>query len=304
MKISAITWLKALRAHFLPATIAPVLIGTSVAWYETGSFDLPLFLIALLGGIMIHLGANLGNDYFDARSETDSLNVDRNALSGGSRVIQDGLIPAGKILAAALSCFAVGSLIGLYLVWRLQSLTLLALGAIGVFCAYFYTGTPLRLGYRGFAETLNGLSFGPILTLGAYLVQTRTFSVPAAFASIPPGMVLASLLMINEFPDYDSDGSVGKRTIVVMLGKRKALTVYHAAMFFPFLWVPACVLAGLFPVWTLVFLASFPFAARAFVHSRRNYQDSAKLVTANISTLLLHMSFNLLLAAGFLLARA
>ena len=216
-----IKWIKALRAHFLPATIAPVLIGTAVAWFATGRFDPLVFCLALIGGIFVHLGANLSNDYFDARSEADALNVDRNALSGGSRVIQDGLIPAGQILAAAISFLAAGALIGLYLAWRLHSVLLLGIGAAGVFCAYFYTGAPLRLGYRGLAEVLNGISFGPIITAGAYVVQTGSISGAVLLASIPPGVLLATLLMINEFPDYDSDLSVGKRTIVVGLGKKK-----------------------------------------------------------------------------------
>ncbi len=298
-----ITWIKALRAHFLPATIAPVLIGTAVAWFDSGKFDPAVFILALVGGIFVHLGANLANDYFDARSEADAMNVDRNALSGGSRVIQDGLIPAGQILAAALSFLAAGALIGLYLVVRLRSPALLGIGVLGVFCAYFYTGEPLRLGYRGLAEVLNGISFGPIITLGSYVVQTGTVSAAAVMASIPPGVLLATLLMINEFPDHDADLSVGKRTIVVNLGKKKALGVYHAAMFFPFIWVPAFVIAGLFPAWTLISLASLPFAARAWRSSTRNYSDSAKLVTANVSTLLLHLFFNVFLAAGFLITR-
>jgi 1,4-dihydroxy-2-naphthoate octaprenyltransferase len=298
-----LTWIKALRAHFLPATIAPVLIGTAVAWYETARFDAVIFFLALIGGIFIHLGANLSNDYFDSRSEADALNVDRNVLSGGSRVIQDGLIPPAHILAAALSFLAAGALIGIYLVFRLHSLMLLGIGVLGVFCAYFYTADPLRLGYKGLAELLNGVSFGPIITIGAYVVQSGTVSAAAAAASVPPGVLLATLLMINEFPDYDSDLSVGKRTIVVNLGKKRALGVYYASMFFPFAWVPVFVIAGIFPAWTLLSLASLPFAARAFASSARNYADSAKLVTANVSTLFLHLFFNLLLAAGFLIPR-
>jgi 1,4-dihydroxy-2-naphthoate octaprenyltransferase len=296
-------WLKALRAHFLPATVSPVLIGTAAAWFQSGRFDPVVFILALVGGIFVHLGANLSNDYFDARSEADALNLDRNALSGGSRVIQDGLIPASRILIAAVACLAAGALIGLYLVWRLESLTLLVLGIVGVFCAYFYTGAPLRLGYRGLAEALNGISFGPIITLGAYVVQAGNLSAVAALASVPPGMLLACLLMINEFPDHDADRAVGKRTIVVNLGKKNALGVYHAAMFFSFLWVPVFAIAGIFPPWTLVSLLSFPFALRAYASSRRNYADSAALVTANVSTLLLHLFFNTLLAAGFLVSR-
>ena len=295
------SWFMALRAHFLTATAAPLLVGTAVAWYAAGSFDLVNFLLACAGGILIHLGANMSNDYFDFASETDVKNASGSAYSGGSRVIQEGLIPARQILIAAIACFAAGSFIGVLLVVKLRSIPLLAIGLLGVFCAYFYTGTPLRLGYRGFAELLNGVSFGPIIALGAYAVQAPLWSTTAFLASIPPGLLLAVVLMINEFPDFNSDKAVGKKTIVVLLGKRRALAVYHVAMLIPFLWVPGLVIAGIFPGWTLLSLLSLPFAWSAFRVSRKHFMDNTKIVAANMNTFLLHLAFNLLLALGFFL---
>ena len=300
MKLSA--WFKALRAHFLTATVAPVLVGTGVAWQVAGRFDPVTFVLALAGGILIHLGANMSNDYFDWKSETDALNANTSAYSGGSRVIQDGLIPARQILAAALGCVVAGSLIGIFLVVWLRSIPLLVIGIVGVFCAWFYTGTPLRLGYRGFAEILNGVSFGPIMALGAFAVQAPLWSTPALLASIPPGLLLAMVLVINEFPDHDSDKAAGKRTVVVILGRRRALAVYLAGMLIPFLWVPAFVIAGLFPAWTLLSLLSLPFGLRAAAVSLAHYEDAARIVGANMSTFFLHLSFTLLFALGFFLA--
>jgi 1,4-dihydroxy-2-naphthoate polyprenyltransferase len=294
-------WFKALRAHFLTATVAPVLVGTAAAWYSAGTFNPVSFVLALVGCALIHLGANMSNDYFDYRSETDALNASASAFSGGSRVIQEGLLTARQILTAAIACFTIGSLIGIGLVVTQRNIPLLAIGLLGVFCAYFYTGTPLRLGYKGFAEILNGVSFGPIVAMGAYAVQAPLWSTPAFLASFPPGVLLAALLMINEFPDHDADKAVGKKTIVVLLGKRKALHVYHASMLFSFLWVTAFVIAGVFPVWALLALLSAPLAVRAFMVSRKNYGDDRKIVAANRDTFLLHLAFNILFALGLFL---
>ena len=299
MKLKA--WLKALRAHFLTATVAPILVGTGAAWYATGSFDLLGFFLALVGGMLIHLGANMSDDYFDSLSETDALNASISAYSGGSRVIQEGLIPARQILVAALGCMVAGSLMGIYLVVKLQSIPLLVIGTLGVFCAYFYTGTPLRLGYRGLAEIICGIGFGPMMALGAYFVQTPGLTATAVAASIPVGLLLAMVLVINEFPDFDSDGAVGKRTIVVILGKSRAVRMYHVGILIPFIWVPGFVIAGIFPAWSLLVLASLPLAVKAFLVSRAHFQDSAKILGANMSTFFLHLSFNLLLSLGFLL---
>jgi 1,4-dihydroxy-2-naphthoate octaprenyltransferase len=295
------SWFTALRAHFLTASVAPILVGTAAAWHTAGRFDALNFALALVGGILIHLGANMSNDYFDWKSETDGLNANLSAYSGGSRVIQNGLIPARQILAAAIACLAAGSLIGILLVIRLGSIPLLLLGAAGVFFAYAYTGVPFRLGYQGYGELLNGLSFGPIMALGAYAVQAPLWSTPAFLASIPLGLLLAAVLMINEFPDYEADKAVGKRTFVVILGKRAALAVYQAVLIVPFLWIALFVIVGMFPALALLSLLSAPFAVKAFLVSRTHYRDGVKIVGANIATFFLHLSFNLLLAMGLFL---
>jgi 1,4-dihydroxy-2-naphthoate octaprenyltransferase len=294
-------WFTALRAHFLTATVAPVLIGTAAAWYTSGSFSWSAFVLALVGCVLVHLGANMSNDYFDYRSETDVLNKGGSAYSGGSRVIQDGLIPARQILAAAIVCFVLGAFIGIWLVVSLRNIPLLLIGIVGLFCAYFYTGAPLRLGYKGWAEVLNGLSFGPVIALGAYTVQAPLWSTPALLASIPPGVLLAALLMINEFPDYDADAAAGKKTFVVRLGKKRASLVYQITALFPFLWVLILVIVGVFPLWSLLSLLTLPLALRAGAVLRGHLGNGGPLLQANKDTFLLHLAFNLLLALGLFL---
>jgi 1,4-dihydroxy-2-naphthoate polyprenyltransferase len=296
-------WILALRAHFLTATAAPVLVGAAAAFCAAGSFRPWLFLLALAGALLVHLGANMANDYYDWRSETDARNASANTYSGGSRVIQDGLIPARHILAAAAACTAAGALAGLYLAWHLRSLTLLAIGVVGVFFAWFYTGAPLRLGYRGLAEVLNGLSFGPLIVLGMSVVMTGRISLLAVLASLPPGALLAAVLVVNEFPDYESDRAAGKRTVVVIAGQEKAVGVFTALVALPFLWVAALAAAGIFPPWTLLSLASAPLGVRALLLASRHRRDPRLIVGANMSTFFLHLSFSLLFALGLFLGR-
>lgn len=107
--------------------------------------------------------------------------------------------------------------------------------------------------------------------------------------------------MINEFPDHDADKAVGKRTVVVLLGKPRALLVFQGTILFSFVWVAAFVIAGVLPPWALLTLLSAPFAVNAFLISGRHYRDDKKLVAANMSTFFLHLSFNLLLALGLFL---
>ena len=111
-----VAWVKALRAHFLTATFAPVVLGASVAFGQTGLFSLHYFVLALAGVSFIHLGANMSNDYFDYKSGNDDVNIMGSEYSGGSRVIQEGLIRPRHILYASLIFFAAGSIIGLYFI--------------------------------------------------------------------------------------------------------------------------------------------------------------------------------------------
>jgi 1,4-dihydroxy-2-naphthoate polyprenyltransferase len=137
--------------------------------------------------------------------------------------------------------------------------------------------------------------------MGAFAVQAPLWSTTAFVASVPPGILLAALLMINEFPDHDADKAVGKRTIVVLLGKPRALLAFHGAILFAFIWVVAFVIAGVFPPWALLTLASAPLAVSAFMISRKHYTDDRRLVAANMNTFFLHLAFNLLLALGLYL---
>ena len=110
-------WLRALRAPFFQAVIVPTLVGTAVAWYQTGIFYLGYFLLALFGAICVNAGTNLTNDYFDHKSRADDINEEPTPFSGGSRVIQEQLLSPKKIYIAALISFGLAAIIGLYLVF-------------------------------------------------------------------------------------------------------------------------------------------------------------------------------------------
>src|SRR3989344_6072028 len=140
-------WLRALRLPFLTATLVPVILGSAAAWHDFNAFSWPLFFLALFGAIFVHLGVNLSNDYFDHISGNDKANKVPTPFSGGSRVIQEKLIPAKRILTAAILFFALGAAIGLYLNFILPGNVVITLGAMGIFLGLFYTAPPLKIGY-------------------------------------------------------------------------------------------------------------------------------------------------------------
>jgi len=276
-------WLKAIRAPFLTATIVPVLLGTAVAWNDINRFNLVYFFLTLFSVLFAHMGTNLANDYFDHKTGNDEANLNPTPFSGGSRVIQDKLLPASSILKASLFSFGIGSLLGLYLVFKLGYIVLL-LGVIGVFLGFFYTATPLKLGYTGIGE-----------------FQTLRFSSEVILISIPIGLLIAMVLWINEFPDYEADAKVGKNTSVIKLGKRKALIVYHLALCLVYVWVMAGVLFKTFPIFTLLILLTFPIFLKTLKITKQNYEKIYELLPANATTIMLHLSIGIFLTVAYLI---
>jgi 1,4-dihydroxy-2-naphthoate octaprenyltransferase len=293
-------WLKALRPKFFTATLVPVLLGSAIAWHGSGEFNCAYFSLALLGGVFIHAGLNLANDYFDHTSGVDEINSYPTPFSGGSRVIQEGLISPSRVLWGSIACFSIGAAIGLFLDFALPGHTLLVIGLVGIFLAFFYSADPIRIGYTGFGEVSCGLGFGPIMVLGAYYAQTGRFHWQPLWASLPVGILIALVLYINEFPDYEADKQAGKKTLVVILGKRKAVRLYLALLLLNYLFIITGVMLRIFPLPVIISLLTIPLALRAARVARENFDRIFELLPANAATVALHLSLGLSLSGGYL----
>lgn len=294
-------WLRAIRMPFLTATIIPVTLGSIIAWYDTDNFFWMRFWLTVFGACFIHIGTNLANDYFDYLSGCDEANLHHTPFSGGSRVIQQGLIAPKKILNASLLSFILGSGIGLYLNYLCAKNVILILGVTGVFLGLFYSAKPFQIGYGSFGELAVGVGFGPLMVMGAYYVQTQNLPLKIFLISIPVGILIALVLFINEFPDYLADKSVGKNTLVVILGKKKAVILYHILLALAYLMIIYLVMVKFLPLTCLITLLSLPLALKAFMVSKRNFDKIYELLPANASTIGLHSAIGLLLCAGFAL---
>jgi len=294
-------WIKEARAPFFTGTIVPVVLGSVLAWHDTSSFLWLEFGLTLIGAILIHAGTNMVNDYFDHLSGCDESNPNPTPFSGGSRMIQNGLIAPKKVLYASLITFFVGGMIGLYLNYISGKNIILILGTIGIFLAFFYTAKPLKIGYSTFGELATGIGFGPLMVMGSYYVQAQQLSIKVFLVSVPVGILIALILYINEFPDYVADNQVGKKTLVVVLGKRKAMTLYHILLFGTYLTILILVVFKFLPIICLIVLFSLPIAIKAFVVSKNNFDRIYELLPANASTIGLHSSIGLLLCVGLLI---
>ena len=302
-------WLKAMRVPFLQATFVPVILGGVIAWETLHIFSWSTFLLTILGASLIQIACNMLNDYFDFKSGNDLQVQHQNPFAGGGRILTAGLIKPRTHLIVSSTCLILGSLIGFYFVFALGLYQLLWLGLIGVISTLFYVGPPLKFAYRGIGEFLVGLNFGPVMTLGAYYVQTQSLAsawVPL-FASIPVGLLITAVLWINEFPDMDADKAVGKKTLVLRLGYMKSVSVYVALLATSYILTLLYLVLKVFvsfPITsfaTLISLLSLPFALKAVKILRTNYKDPHAIIPANANTIFLHLSFGLLAIIAFVI---
>jgi len=294
-------WLRAIRVPFFTATITSGLLGGVCAWNNTGNFNWVYFFLTLLGIALLNAGVNLINDYFDHISSLDEINPNATRFSGGSRVIQEKLISPKKILLAGLAAFAMASIIGLYLNSKTRGNVILLVGIAGILLGYFYTAGPVRIGYTPLGEIVTGFCCGPLIVFGSYYVQAQTANFGIFLVSVPVGILVFLVLLINEFPDYDADSAVNKKTLVVVLGKEKAIKVYSILFGIAYLIMIFGVISRTLPPFTLIALVTFPLCLKAIRVARENYDKIQELLPANAATISLHLLVGLLLTGGYLL---
>jgi 1,4-dihydroxy-2-naphthoate octaprenyltransferase len=218
-------WLIAARPQTLPAALAPVAVGTGLAYHDGYLAVLPA-LVALLGATLIQIGTNFANDYYDAVQGADT-----EAREGFTRVTAGGLIPPGQVKAGMYLTFALAICSGTYLVY-VGGVPILVIGLLSVLSGIAYTGGPYPLGYHGLGDVFVFVFFGLVAVTGTYYVQAVTYLAEPLSTTIPPGTVplsavVASLpvaaistnvLVVNNVRDKEEDATTGKRTLAVRFG--------------------------------------------------------------------------------------
>src|SRR2546425_7376785 len=220
---------QATRARTLPVMLAPVLIGSVLAWQQGTPFQWGLFILALLGALAAHLGANVVNDVFDFAEGTDQtaqkMVPEGTTLATGSQALMRGQLSLVIYRRLAIALFALALVCGIVLTffrpWAL------AFGVAGFLLAFFYVAPPLRLAYvgRGLGELDILISFGILPLVGSYYVQAGNITLVALLASLPVGLYTTAVLYFHHFLHWPADQEVGKITPVVALGERRARIV-------------------------------------------------------------------------------
>jgi 1,4-dihydroxy-2-naphthoate octaprenyltransferase len=272
-----------------------------IAWNQGYSFNWGVGILSILAVILIMLATYYSGEYYDY--DTDSLNREYNKFSGGTRVLQAGLIPRKRVLLAARLALAAAGIIGLVLQFYFKTGPFtIPLGLFGMLCGYFYTSKPARWAYRGVGEILIGICYGWLTVNTGYYLQTGTFGLIPTLVSIPIGISIFLVILINEFPDYTSDRASGKNNLVVRLGRDRAARLYAGLAALCFLSIVLGVLAGIPRLMAVLSIIPLGLIVRNLLALRkRGYREGRTLERICSRTLLLNLGTTALYILVFVL---
>ncbi|MFC1955763.1 prenyltransferase [Chloroflexota bacterium] len=288
-------WIAETRPQFLTLSVALAFLGTSIAWHD-GFFHPGYALLAFLGLLLTHVSVNTLNDYYDFKSGVD-LATRRTPFSGGSGILPGGLLTPRQVIWLGIVSFLLAVVIGIYFIivgdWLLLPLLLVA-----AICVLLYNRVLLKMGWPEWAP---GIGLGILPIIGLYFVQATYYTWPVVVASVPSGILVHNLLLLNEFPDTEADKKANRKTLPITMGKEKASIVYSMLTVMVYLWIIGAVIAKAMPVFSLIALLTLPFAIKA-IRGARKHQDMTRLVPAMANNVLVVLVTQLLLGIGYILA--
>lgn len=286
-------WVLAARPKTLPAAVGPILVGATLALADN-VFQLGPALAALLCALLLQIGSNFANDYFDFYKGADT--HDR---LGPTRVTSAGLLTPDAMRWGMVVVFGAAALVGLYLIW-VGGWPILIAGLAALLAAIAYTGGPFPFGYYGLGDLFVFLFFGLVAVCGTYYVQAHTLPAAVVLAAVPPGLLITAILVVNNLRDLETDRRANKRTLAVRLGRRGTQVEYVLLLLIAYLTPLWLWLGEGGSPWVLLPWLSLPLTMPLL---RAVFTTQGKPLNATLAgTARLSLLFSILLAAGLLIA--
>ncbi len=301
-------WMAQIRANFLVLAVFLVGIGLAVTWRflpsVNGDFNFFHAALIMTGVVLSHISVNLFNEYSDYRTGID-FNTRRSPFSGGSGMIVRGKTDPRSVLTAAIVTLFLAFGIGLYFS-VVSHWSILVISVIGGLTILLYTPVLSRV---MLGEFFSGLALGSLVVIGTYIAMTaspemsvaQTVTSELILISIPPGILTALLLLINEFPDMEADRNGGRKHLVIRYGRKKAAYIYAFGVFMAFGIILVLPFLGFASTWIYLALIPLPLALNASFIAIRHSDDNNKIVAAMGSNVVTVLGTDLLIAIAILI---
>ena len=287
-------WLRVIRVRFLLASIIAVSVGLALHWSQNGSIDYLDLILTFAGVMALHASVDLLNDYWDFKRGIDTKTT-RTKMSGGTGVLPEGLLKPSSVYRAGVAFLIIGSLIGSYFVMTHGILIAIILG-FAILSIYFYSTKIVDSGLGEFFVAVKG----SMIVIGTFFIQSGEVNIESILAGIVIGTLSSLVLFIASFPDHDADKSKGRKTLVIVVGKKKAIKIFWIFPLISYVVIIIGVSVSLFPVLSLITLLSFPLIIKSGLGLQKNYDAIDELVPYMSSTLKFSRVTGVLFALSFL----
>jgi 1,4-dihydroxy-2-naphthoate polyprenyltransferase len=249
-------WWQLTRPHTLTAAFVPVLLGTALA-IQNHSIHIGLFVAMLMASLFIQAATNMFNEYFDFKRGLDN----EHSVGIGGAIVRDGIKPK-TVMNIAFSLYGLALILGIY-ICILTSWWLAAIGLVCMAAGYFYTGGPYPIAYTPFGELVAGFFMGGLIIVISFFIQTGTVDMTSILVSIPISILVGAILLANNIRDLDGDQEFGRKTLAILIGRNKAITLLATMFIFSYFWVFVLIFLQITSPWLAIVLLSTPKAITA-----------------------------------------
>ena len=287
-------WLRAIRIRFLLASVIAVSLGLSVTWWHSGTIDIFQAALTMAGVIALHASVDLLNDYWDFKRGIDT-RTKRTGMSGGTGVLPEGLLKPKSVYNAGILFLVIGGLIGGYFV-VLYGAVIGVILAFAIISIYFYS---TKIVNWGLAEIFVAIK-GTLIVMGTYYIQNSELTDVVVLSGIVVGVLSSLVLFVASFPDHDADKEKGRRTLVILFGRQKAVSIFYIFPIISYGIIIGCVAMSIIPVFCLISLAAIPVVISSIRKLKSSISDEDKIIPAMKSTLTFSRITGVLFVIGFL----
>ncbi len=288
-------WLRVIRVKFLLASVIAVSVGLAINWNQNNSIDIFAALMTFAGVMALHASVDLLNDFWDFKRGIDTA-TKRTKMSGGTGVLPEGLLEPSSVYRAGIAFLIIGGAIGTYFVFT-DGLIIAVILAFAILSIYFYSTKIVDSGLAEFFVALKGT----MIVLGAFFIQANQLAEEAVLGGIIVGVLSSLVLFIASFPDYDADKSKGRKTLVIVAGKKKATRIFWVFPIISLCGIIFGVSLELFPTSALIALAPIPLIIIAGTGLGKHYQNQDTLFPSMSKTLMFSRLTGALFVIGILI---